>query len=571
MSTTNEPFEEETSIREQAEFLLRVQRDLGVRLGSIRELDEALGAVLDAVCMLEGVSFCSVYLIEAEGGDLKARLHRNLPESHLERLASFPSGSQPHELTMTGKAFFGRYDDVAKSEVRLLDDLGVESVALIPFGDKQRILGTLALASCTHDAIPPVSHDALEAIASQIGGVVARIETATALRESEERYRGFVRTSSDGVVCFECERIPIDMDPDAMIERIYATARFIECNETLIEMYGYGPEKSEEIVGCRLETVMPSSCPENIAHIRKFIENGFRLVNEESIHIDAKGRRMYFVNNLVGIVEDGCLYRAWGTARNITQRKRAEEMVAKQQMDILSAARLSALGTLASGVAHEVNNPLAIIAVAAEQLAELSQAEQHQTEGSAKLADTIIRNVARIKRIVRGLQNLSSDGENDPFEVVSVRRLVEDTLELCQLRFRVQGIVVEVGDIPPELKLECRGTQISQVLMNLLNNAYDAVEPQEDKWVSIDAAPTTLDGGSVREGVRLEVTDCGPTLPEDLRAQIFEPFFTTKRPGKGSGLGLSISKRIVEDHDGRLELDQTCENTRFVVVLPKTH
>ena len=145
---------------------------------------------------------------------------------------------------------------------------------------------------------------------------------------------------------------------------------------------------------------------------------------------------------------------------------------------------------------------------------------------------------------------------------MSVRSLIADTLELCQARFAAHEIPVVVSDIPATLELEGRPTQLSQVLLNLLNNAHDAVERLSSKWVHLDVK----DEG---ETLELFVTDSGPGLPPEIRDKILTPFFTTKESSRGVGLGLSISASIVQSHTGELLLDPDCANTRFVVRLPK--
>jgi C4-dicarboxylate-specific signal transduction histidine kinase len=124
------------------------------------------------------------------------------------------------------------------------------------------------------------------------------------------------------------------------------------------------------------------------------------------------------------------------------------------------------------------------------------------------------------------------------------------------------GVVLEVGIISDSLEIECRDIEISQVLLNLLNNAYDAVTDKEDKWVRIDVKET-------ESAAIITVTDSGPGIPENIRNKITQPFFTTKELGKGTGLGLSISLGIVGAHQGNLTLDTHSSHTCFVVTLPK--
>jgi PAS domain S-box-containing protein len=147
---------------------------------------------------------------------------------------------------------------------------------------------------------------------------------AQELERSEERYRTFIHQSSEGIWRFEAsEPIVLDRPEDELIADFYRCVSLAECNDAFARMYGY--ESAEEIVGLRLDDFLPRSDPHNIEYLRAFIASGFRLNEAESHEIDRDGRRKYFLNNLLGIVRDGRLVRAWGTQRDITEQKRVEE------------------------------------------------------------------------------------------------------------------------------------------------------------------------------------------------------------------------------------------------------
>jgi C4-dicarboxylate-specific signal transduction histidine kinase len=173
-----------------------------------------------------------------------------------------------------------------------------------------------------------------------------------------------------------------------------------------------------------------------------------------------------------------------------------------------------------------------------------------------------VRNAARIERIVRGLRTLSREGGGDPFVLTAMKDIVDDAVELCRARFKPGNISLLVEPVPPDLRAECRATQIAQLLLNLLNNAVDAVRDLPERWVRIECR---------EDGVELElaVKDSGSGLSPEVRQRIFRRFFTTKTEGNGVGLGLSISQAIMESHHGRLYIDETCPHTRFVARLPR--
>jgi PAS domain S-box-containing protein len=149
-------------------------------------------------------------------------------------------------------------------------------------------------------------------------------EIERALRESEERYRAFISNSSEGIWRIELERpVPTDLPEDEQIELFYRDCYLAECNDAAARMYGF--ERGKEIVGHRLGEFLVREDPANVEYLRAFIRTGYRLTDAESVEVDRDGRPRHIVNNLVGAIEDGHLLRAWGTQRDATAMKQAEE------------------------------------------------------------------------------------------------------------------------------------------------------------------------------------------------------------------------------------------------------
>ena len=248
-----------------------------------------------------------------------------------------------------------------------------------------------------------------------------------------------------------------------------------------------------------------------------------------------------------------------------TLESRVEEktqLIHEQNMKLSQAAKLSALGEMAGGVAHEINNPLAIINMLASQVQEILAAESIDRNLAASKMNKLANTTARIAKIVQGLRTFSRDGSKDQFQTVNVRVLVEETISFCNERLISHGIILECQSIPADLYFEGRSTEISQVLLNLLNNAYDAIQDQKEKWVKISVSDST-------DSLEVRVTDSGSGISPDVVKKMYQPFFTTKEIGKGTGLGLSLAIGIVQNHRGKLFLDSENKNTCFVIFLPK--
>lgn len=276
------------------------------------------------------------------------------------------------------------------------------------------------------------------------------------------------------------------------------------------------------------------------------------LLREACAHV-AKGD-LDFQTPVTGSDEVTEVARAFNQMAADLKKKIAEADHRKQEL--VAASKMSSLGEMAAGIAHEINNPLAIIVGCVDQIRD----EEKMNPDAMKKLEKISETALRISRIIRALRVFSRTGDNDPLERVNLSALVEDAIELCRERFRKNCIELRTN-VQPGIELSGRQTQLIQVLVNLLNNAQDAVLLLPERWVEVRASKEG-------EWVTLTVTDSGSGIPDPIADKLMQPFFTTKEVGVGTGLGLSISKGIVDGHGGSLALDRSCANTRFTVRLP---
>jgi len=243
-----------------------------------------------------------------------------------------------------------------------------------------------------------------------------------------------------------------------------------------------------------------------------------------------------------------------GTVEDLTELRRAQDRA-------LAATKMSALGSMASNLAHEMATPLTVILGRTDELL----GDEEPGDGRRRKAlEQILRTGRRLEEIVRGLSRLSRDASRDGFEQAPLQRIVADTIEIARGRALNQGIQLETSAIPTGVIVHCRPTEISQVVLNLLNNAFDAVQGRPSKRVEVVFE-------DLSERYRLKVRDNGSGVAPENIGRLFEPFFTTKEPGRGVGLGLSISREILGRHGGRLEFERQGEWTVFSLDLPKLH
>jgi signal transduction histidine kinase len=235
----------------------------------------------------------------------------------------------------------------------------------------------------------------------------------------------------------------------------------------------------------------------------------------------------------------------------------------RHRSDLAIASRLSAVGEMSAGIAHEINNPLAVISGRATLL----KKKVGQLEGIG-VADkeTLLQGIEnigvmgeRISKIVRGLKTFSRNESDMLIESVAVKDIVDDILGFSSERIKFLGIDLRLNFSAQDRVLANR-VALSQVVLNLMNNSIDAISSQKDSWIEIS---TRTNEGSLE----ILVTDSGTGIPKEIQDRLMEPFFTTKAVGKGTGLGLSVSRGLVQGMNGSLTLDKSSANTRFVVSL----
>ena len=247
---------------------------------------------------------------------------------------------------------------------------------------------------------------------------------------------------------------------------------------------------------------------------------------------------------------------------DITEQKLAQEQAERHRAALVHSEKMASVGELAAGIAHELGNPLATIRGRMEFLKMQIHAGNAGPEATLKTVDTVEQLCDRMAGIIRGMKSLSRDGTSDPFQKVSLGRLIKDVLGFTWEGFKKHDIKMHADEVDDRLTIWCQETQISQVFVNLINNAKDAIKPLDDRWIKIEV----LDRGS---NVEIAVTDSGKGIPKEIQEKIMLPFFTTKPMGEGTGLGLSVSTSIVENHGGTIRIDPSAPNTRFIVTLPK--
>lgn len=250
--------------------------------------------------------------------------------------------------------------------------------------------------------------------------------------------------------------------------------------------------------------------------------------------------------------------------KNRSQLVTTIQKLERERLATVQSTKLASLGEMAAGLAHEINNPLAVIIGRGEmiqaQMSEGSATQEDIMTSIAKMNDMAVR-ISKIVSSMRKISKGSSQKELLPTNLFSV---IEDIMNVSSERLRSSLINLDLSGIDVDLSVRANFTHLSQVIINILNNSFDELakspENKRNIWLSTEAS---------NEEVLLKIKDSGSGIPVAVRQKIFEPFFTTKEIGKGTGLGLSISKGLMIGMGGDLTLDTDNPQTCFILGLKK--
>lgn len=494
---------------------------------------------------------------------------------------------------------------------RRLAEWNVESYIGIPITNPHgRLYGHIAVL----DTQPvrgklAVQESILRIFAARASAEIERQQAEAALMAREAQYRDLVQTVN------------------GIILRWNVNTQIVFMNEYGLHLFGYA---ADELLGKSiLDTIVPKK--ETTGRDLAFIVQDICIHPEnylfnENENICKNGERRWIVWANKPILDaDGQLVEILSIGTDATERRQAEQALRESeiqlrqkadeleqalnelqhtQLQLVQSEKMSSLGQLVAGVAHEINNPVSFIHgnlthvhQYTQDLLDLIALYQHQmpepspvirekieaidleflTEDLTKVLRSMQVGSDRIREIVLSLRNFSRLDEAE-FKAVNIHEGIENTLLIVQHRLKALTdrpaieVVKAYGDLP---LVECYPGQLNQVLMNLLVNAIDALEDQYDTL-----APNTSYHPQIRistwaseSTVTIQIADNGPGIPPDVRAKLFDPFFTTKSVGKGTGLGLSISYQLVtQKHKGRLSCQSTPgQGAEFTIEIPIQH
>jgi signal transduction histidine kinase/CheY-like chemotaxis protein len=384
--------------------------------------------------------------------------------------------------------------------------------------------------------------------AGQGGGLVRPEAHADLLRDAHEALLQSEAAAKEAAALL---RAIVENAPDRIL--YVGVDRRIRYTNKVLNARGDHPEHPDY-----LSIQLPDQ-REAVARVFESVVSTGKSASYEGPVVGANGNTIqYFSRHLGPVIDDGVVVGVVVVTRDITQQKNAEAQV-------LVSDRMASVGTLAAGVAHEINNPLAAVIanldVAARDLKMLGERTATVADLSSVIAEA--REAAhRVGRIVRDLK-IFSRADDDDHQAVDVERVLESTLRMAWNEIRHRSTLVkEYTDVP---LVDANEGKLGQVFLNLLVNAAQAIPEgnAEGNFIRI-STETGADGRVV-----VKIADSGPGIPPETQRRLFTPFFTTKSVGAGTGLGLSICHRIITALGGEISFaSEVGKGTEFRVVLP---
>jgi PAS domain S-box-containing protein len=511
---------------------LNAPADLESRIDqAARELLNFLSA--DGICIY----------IRDKAGQYTLHHSQGLSDNACKKVSVLNEKSIIHRVAETSEfTIFENLPEGCLDEICLLEEEKIQSLAYVPISSKEKkTLGVIRIGSKTPTYFSFEQKNVLELIGNRIGLAIENAMLQEQYIKSEEKYRTLFNSDPHPIFILDSQSFKI-----------------LDMNKRAQDSYGYSAEELRQLTFLQLGD-------ENDAELIRCLQN---LSEDQSILFtkkrhNRKGGKPFFVNLNVSLAKYGAGHAIIATSTDMTE-------VVEKETQLIQAGKMTTLGVMAAGMAHEINQPLNVIQVCADFfLKMLNRGIQIEDDDMRSMANDIVANVDRATGVIKHVRDFARQSEPVRSRVI-INDPIQDVFKVLGHQLKVHEIDVTL-DLDPELpEIMAEHNRLEQVFINLVSNAIDAMDekssqtddPDNGKKLSIKSA---LEGNRVT----VCVTDTGTGMSEEVQAKIFEPFFTTKKVGKGTGLGVSISYGIVTDYDGNIEIEsEVGTGTTFKLTFP---
>ncbi|MFP4285091.1 MAG: ATP-binding protein, partial [Desulfovermiculus sp.] len=464
-----------------------------------------------------------VYIFHAQDSCLELQYQENAPQ--LPCSVSVSQGCE-EDQSQPNPGLSASICQAVSGLLSSVTDLDHSHSLNIPMFCRGRVLGVLSFVGLEETPASQEQQELLLSVGRQVGIAILSLEDMQRLTQSKE----LLQTVFDGIT-----DLLMLLDREGRIKMV---------NKAYLDRFGVKIQDIMDLHCYEAHAGLEEMCPD--CALGKVVQRG--VPSSKEMH--CVSGEIFLVHFYPILDEHGEVQSVIRFAREISEQKKMEQKI--QQTE-----KMVAMGQLASGVAHEINNPLGIILCYVDllkrQLLELPQGRQD--------LEVIEKQVIHCKQIVTDLLQFAR-GQESVKEPIQINRLVQEVTQMFHHKLKKNNIQLQL-DLEPELPtININAGKIKQVLVNLLMNALQAVSAHGFIQISSGVEPG-------QERVWISIWDNGQGVPENIQGKIFDPFFSTKETGEGTGLGLAVSYGIVQDHGGEIRLQSEKGSwSRFTVFLP---
>jgi PAS domain S-box-containing protein len=510
---------------EHSRSMLKIQRDIGIVLGSEEHLVPALNRMLDIVLKIKEIDCGRVYLVDKKTGALDLVIHRGITPEVIQEVSYFGPDSPNARLVMKGTPVFHRYEEMVTfpiSDAQKREDL--KAMAVLPIQNEGKTVAMLNLASHVHENIPPETQNLLESISSNLGNAIARMIAIEELRALSLRNDAILSAVPD---------IIMEVDNN----KVYTWA-----NKAGLEFFG------NDVVGKDAGYYFEGA-QETFNTVEPVFAGSENLVYVESLQRRKDGEKRLLAWWCRSLKDgEGSVTGALSSARDITDYQKLEQQLRQAQ-------KMDAIGQLAGGIAHDFNNQLTAIS----GFAELVSQNAGENELLSRSAANILLTAKRSSDLTAQLLAFSRKGKILSV-ATDVHKIIVEVIEILSHTIDKRIFIKQRLNAIPSA-IQCDPSQIQNALLNLAINARDAMPHGgelifQTEGVYLDSNYSKIKHYKIPQGdyVLISITDDGTGMDAETQKHIFEPFFTTKAQGKGTGMGLAAVYGIVKNHKGAVNV-----------------
>ena len=511
---------------------LNAPADLESRINqAVRELLNFLSA--DGIC---------IYMLDKDD-QYTLRHSQGLSDDACKKVSVLNEKSIIHRVAQTNE--FTIYENLPEGcldEICLLEEEKIASLAYVPISSKEKkTLGVIRIGSKTPTYFSLEQKNVLELIGNRIGLAIENAMLQEQYIKSEEKYRTLFNS-----------------DPHPIFILDSQTLKILDMNQRAQDDYGYSRTELRDLNFLQLGDEIDEELNSGLQNLT---ENQSLLFTKK--RHNRKAGKPFFVNVNISLAKYGTGHAVIATTTDITE-------VVEKETQLIQAGKMTTLGVMAAGMAHEINQPLNVIQVCADFfLKMLKRGARIEDDDMRSMANDIVANVERATGVIKHVRDFARQSEpvrsrvnlNDP---------IQDVFKVLghQLKVHEIDVTLDLASDLPEVLAE--HNRLEQVFINLVSNAIDAMDERSNQPDNTDKSKK-LSIRSISENnlVTVYVSDTGTGMSKEVQAKLFEPFFTTKKVGKGTGLGVSISYGIVNDYDGDIEIEsEVGKGTTFKLTFP---